>query len=102
MATSRIAHYLKCIARDRIGSFMEKEDCQKWLHNWIHNYVTTDPKPDEHIKAQYPLAEAKIEVTDIPGEPGAYKAIAFLRPWLQFEALTTSLRMVAKIPKRTS
>ncbi len=102
MATSRIAHYLKCIARDRIGSFMEKEDCQKWLHNWIHNYVTSDAKPDEVQKAKYPLAEARIEVTDIPGEPGAYKAVAHLRPWLQFEALTTSLRMVAKIPKRTS
>ncbi len=98
MATSRIAHYLKAIARDRIGSFMERENCEKWLHNWIHNYVTTDPNPDEHIKARYPLAEAKIEVKEIPGQPGAYNAVAYLRPWLQFEALTTSLRMVAKIP----
>jgi len=99
MATSRFAHYLKVIARDKIGSFMEVEDCQAWLDRWIHNYVAADPKPSQETKARYPLAEAKVEVKEIPGRPGSYNAIAWLRPWLQLEELTTSLRMVARIPK---
>ncbi|MFO1066466.1 MAG: type VI secretion system contractile sheath large subunit [Pirellulales bacterium] len=102
MATGRIAHYLKVIARDKIGSFMERSDCEKWLSNWIMNYVSADPSPDQIQKARYPLAEARIEVKEIPGQPGSYNAVAHLRPWLQFEELTTSLRMVAKIPRGKS
>ena len=98
MATSRFAHYLKVIARDKIGSFMEVENCQAWLERWIANYVSADPKPSPEVKARYPLREAKIEVREIPGAPGSYNAIAWLRPWLQLEELTTSLRMVARIP----
>jgi type VI secretion system protein ImpC len=99
MATSRFAHYLKVIARDKIGSFMEREDCEKWLDRWIHNYVAADKSPSQEVKARYPLAEAKVEVKEIPGKPGSYNAIAWMRPWLQLEELTTSMRMVARIPK---
>lgn len=99
MATSRIAHYLKVIGRDKIGSYMEAEDCQAWLHDWIHDYVSADPKPDEEKKARYPLREARIEVKEDPSQPGVYNAIAWLRPWLQMEELNASLRMVARIPK---
>jgi type VI secretion system protein ImpC len=102
MATSRFAHYLKVIARDKIGSFMEVEDCQSWLERWIANYVSADPKPSPEVKARYPLREARIEVKEIPGAPGSYNAVAWLRPWLQLEELTTSLRLVAKIPKMSS
>lgn len=98
MATSRIAHFLKVIARDKIGSFMERQDCEEWLKRWIANYVCTDPHPSDDVKARYPLAEAEIKVEEIPGAPGSYNAVAWLRPWLQLEELTTSLRMVAKIP----
>jgi type VI secretion system protein ImpC len=79
---------------------MERHDCEDWLNNWIANYVCADDKPDAGTKARYPLAEAKIEVREIPGKPGEYNAVAFLRPWLQFEALTASMRLVAKIPKK--
>jgi type VI secretion system protein ImpC len=99
MATSRFAHYLKVIGRDKIGSFMEVEDCQKWLERWIANYISADPKPSEDVKARYPLREAKIEVREVPGQPGTYNAIAWLRPWLQMEELTTSMRLVARIPQ---
>ena len=98
MASSRIAHFLKVIARDKIGSFMERQDCEEWLKRWIANYVSSDPHPSDDIKARYPLAEAEIKVEEIPGAPGSYNAVAWLRPWLQLEELTTSLRMVAKIP----
>jgi type VI secretion system protein ImpC len=98
MATSRIAHFLKVIARDKIGSFMERQDAEDWLKRWIANYVSTDPHPSDEVKSRYPLAEAEIKVEEIPGAPGSYNAVAWLRPWLQLEELTTSLRMVAKIP----
>ena len=99
MATGRIAHFLKVMARDKIGSFMEVKDCEDWLNRWVNNYVNADPKAGADTKAKYPLAEAKVEVKEIPGKPGSYNAVAWLRPWLQMEELTASLRMVASIPK---
>lgn len=100
MATSRFAHYLKVMARDKVGSFMERSDAESWLNNWIQNYVNGNADSGPEMKAKYPLAEARIEVKEIPGQPGAYNAVAWLRPWLQMEELTTSLRMVAKIPAK--
>lgn len=100
MATARFAHYLKVIARDKIGSFMEAEDCEKWLNRWIGNYVNANDDAGAEMKARYPLREAKVEVQEIPGRPGSYNAITWMRPWLQMEELTTSLRMVARIPRQ--
>ena len=100
MATSRFAHYLKVMARDKIGSFMEVEDCERWLDRWIKNYVNTNPDVSADTKAKYPLREARVEVKEVPGRPGAYNAVAYLRPWLQLEELTASLRLVARIPER--
>ncbi|MFP3089613.1 type VI secretion system contractile sheath large subunit [Treponema sp. TIM-1] len=97
-ATSRFAHYLKCIVRDKIGSFKEKEDMQTWLSNWIAGYVTGDPNASEEIKAKYPLAEAKVEVEAVEGQPGYYNARFYLRPHYQLEGLTASLRLVTKVP----
>jgi type VI secretion system protein ImpC len=100
MAASRFAHYLKVMARDKIGSFMEASDCEVWLNNWIMNYVNANPGSGQEMKAKFPLADAKIEVKEIPGQPGSYNAVAWLRPWLQMEELTTSLRLVARVPKK--
>jgi type VI secretion system protein ImpC len=100
MACSRIAHYLKVIARDKIGSFMERADCEQWLHNWIMNYVTSDPNPSPETKARYPLSDASIQVVEIPGQPGDYQAIAQIKPWVQLESLTTSMRLVTKIRRK--
>ena len=99
MATSRFAHYLKVMARDKIGAFMEVSDCEAWLNRWITNYVNGNPDSGPEMKARYPLAEAKVEVKEIPGKPGSYHAVAWMRPWLQMEELTASMRMVANIPK---
>jgi type VI secretion system protein ImpC len=99
MATGRFAHYLKVMARDKIGSFMEASDVEAWLNRWILNYVSGNPDAGQEMKAKYPLAEAKIKVEEVPGKPGAYNAVAWMRPWLQMEELTTSLRMVARIPQ---
>lgn len=99
MATSRVAHYLKVMARDKVGTFMEAEEMQQWLNRWINGYVNASEDGGQAMRAQYPLREAKIEVKPVPGQAGAYNAVAWLRPWLQMEELTSSLRMVARIPE---
>jgi type VI secretion system protein ImpC len=100
MATSRFAHFLKVMARDKIGSFMEASDCEAWLNRWISNYTNSNETAGPETKARYPLRESRIEVKEIPGKPGSYNAVAHLRPWLQMEELTTSMRMVARIPQK--
>ncbi len=98
-ACNRFAHYLKCIVRDKIGSFKEKEDMERWLNNWIMNYVDGDPANSSEItKAQKPLAAAEVVVEEIEGNPGYYTSKFFLRPHYQLEGLTVSLRLVTKLP----
>jgi type VI secretion system protein ImpC len=97
-ATARFAHYLKAMMRDKIGSFMSRADCQTFLNRWIAEYITTDPEASQDLKAKRPLSEARIDVLDIPGKPGCYKAVAFLKPHFQLDELTVSLRLVAELP----
>jgi type VI secretion system protein ImpC len=98
-ATCRFAHYLKCIVRDKIGSFKEANDMQRWLQNWIVQYVDGDPAHStEATKARKPLAAAEVTVEPVEGNPGYYSSKFFLRPHYQLEGLTVSLRLVAKLP----
>jgi type VI secretion system protein ImpC len=98
-ATCRFAHYLKCIVRDKIGSFKERTDMQKWLQNWIMQYVDGDPQhSSEETKARKPLAAAEVQVEEVEGNPGYYTSKFFLRPHYQLEGLTVSLRLVSKLP----
>jgi type VI secretion system protein ImpC len=96
-ATCRFAHYLKCMVRDKIGSFKERADMEMWLNKWISQFVC-DPSNSEETKAQYPLAEAKVEVAEVAGNPGYYSSKFYLRPHYQLEGLTVSLRLVSKLP----
>src|SRR5262245_57517137 len=98
MATSRFAHYLKAIMRDKIGSFMSRKNVEDYLNRWINNYVLLDDNAPQERKARFPLREARIDVSEVPGKPGVYKAAAFLRPHFQLEELTVSLRLVAELP----
>lgn len=97
-ATCRFAHYLKCMVRDKIGSFAERGDMEKWLNNWIMNYVASDDTADEKTKARRPLRAAEVVVEEIEGNPGYYSAKFFLRPHYQLEGLTVSLRLVSRLP----
>jgi len=99
LAISRFARYLKTIMRDKIGSFMSRSDCERFLNRWMMQYVTEDDNAAPITKAQYPLREARVEVSEVPGKPGVYRAIAFLRPHFQLDELTVSLRLVAELPK---
>jgi len=98
-ATCRFAHYLKCIVRDKIGSFKERDDMQDWLQRWIRQYVDGDPKhSSEDDKARKPLADAEVVVEEVEGNPGYYTSKFFLRPHYQLEGLTVSLRLTSKLP----
>ncbi|HET6522536.1 MAG TPA: type VI secretion system contractile sheath large subunit [Geminicoccaceae bacterium] len=98
MAVSRIAHYLKAIMRDKIGSFASRQNVQDFLNKWIAQYILLDDNASQEAKAKKPLREARIDVTEIPGKPGCYNAVAFLRPHFQLDELTVSLRLVAELP----
>jgi len=98
MATSRIAHFLKAICRDKVGSFASRGEVQSFLNNWINNYVLDQDEATQEQKAKYPLREAKIEVTEDKSSPGSYRAIAYLKPHFQLEELNVSLRLVADLP----
>jgi type VI secretion system protein ImpC len=98
-ACCRFAHYLKCIVRDKIGSFKERDTMEKWLNNWIIQYVDGDPaNSSETTKAQKPLAAAEVKCEEVEGNPGYYRATFWLRPHYQLEGLTVSLRLVSKVP----
>ncbi|MEZ5428869.1 MAG: type VI secretion system contractile sheath large subunit [Pyrinomonadaceae bacterium] len=97
-ATSRFAHYLKSMMRDKIGSFMSREEAQLFLNRWITNYVLENDVAPAAQKAKYPLREARVDVAEVPGKPGAYRAVAFLRPHFQLDELSVSLRLVAELP----
>ena len=99
MAASRFAHYIKVIMRDKIGSFMSKDNVAHYLNTWIAQYVLLNDGAPQEIKAKYPLREARIDVFEIPGQPGSYTAVAYIRPHFQLEDLTVSIRLVAKLPK---
>jgi type VI secretion system protein ImpC len=98
LAVSRFAHYLKSMMRDKIGSFMTRKDAEVFLNRWISNFVLLNPNARQEDKARFPLSEARIDVTEIPGKPGAYRAVAFLKPHYQLDELTVSLRLVANLP----
>jgi type VI secretion system protein ImpC len=98
-ACNRFAHYLKCIVRDKVGSFKERDDMQRWLQDWIMNYVDGDPAhSSEDTKARRPLSAAEVVVEEVEGNPGYYTSKFFLRPHYQLEGLTVSLRLVSKLP----
>ncbi|VTU38875.1 type VI secretion system contractile sheath large subunit [Variovorax sp. PBL-E5] len=98
-ACNRFAHYLKCIVRDKVGSFKERDEMQRWLNKWITNYVDGDPvNSSEETKARKPLAAAEVVVEEVEGNPGYYSSKFFLRPHYQLEGLTVSLRLVSKLP----
>lgn len=101
-AVSRFAHYLKSMMRDKVGSFLSRKEAEIFLNRWIHNYVTEDDTASASTKAQYPLREARVDVAEIPGKPGCYRAVAFLRPHFQLDELSVSLRLVADLPQPAS
>lgn len=100
LCVSRFAHYLKVMARDKIGSNLEVGECEKWLNDWISNYVCDPATAGDETKAKRPLSDARVEVRAVEGKPGWYEAVAWLRPHFQLEGLQASMRLVAEVPKK--
>jgi type VI secretion system protein ImpC len=100
-ATSRFAHYLKVMMRDKIGGYTSRGEVQAFLTRWIQNYIAT-PNAPPSVKAKCPLSEARIDVVEMPGKPGAYRAVAFLKPHFQLDEIAISMRLVADLPQPAS
>jgi type VI secretion system protein ImpC len=98
LAASRFAHYMKVIVRDKIGSFQTRGGIEAYLNNWISDYVLINPSASQEQKARFPLGEARVDVTEVPGKPGSYRATCFIKPHFQMEDLTASIRLVADLP----
>ncbi|MDQ7971409.1 MAG: type VI secretion system contractile sheath large subunit [Rhodocyclaceae bacterium] len=98
-SVSRVAHYLKAMMRDKIGSFASAQNVETFLNRWVSQYVLLDDNATQEQKAQFPLREASITVSEVPGKPGVYRSVAFLRPHFQLDELSISLRLVADLPK---
>lgn len=98
-AVCRIAHYMKAMMRDKVGSFANTLDVERYLHNWLMQYVVDAQDASQDIRAQKPLREASVEVSEVPGRPGVYRAVAFVRPHYQLDELSVSLRLVAELPE---
>lgn len=98
LVSSRFAHYLKVMLRDKIGSFMTRGNVQSYLNTWIGNYILLDDDASQDMKARFPLREARVDVYEVPGRPGVYRANVFLRPHFQLEELSASIRLVAELP----
>jgi type VI secretion system protein ImpC len=94
----RIAHYLKAMMRDKIGSFASAGNVEEFLNRWIRQYVVEDDNASQETKAAYPLREASVQVSEVPGRPGVYRAVSFIRPHFQLDELSVSLRLVAELP----
>ena len=97
-AVSRVAHYLKAMMREKIGSFASAGNVEDFLNRWIAQYVLLDDNATQEAKAQFPLREASVQVSEVPGKPGVYRAVSFLRPHFQLDELSVSLRLVAELP----
>ncbi|PWC78623.1 EvpB family type VI secretion protein [Azospirillum sp. TSH64] len=98
LVSSRFAHYLKVMLRDKIGSFTTRGNVQSYLNTWIGNYILLDDDASQDMKARFPLREARVDVYEVPGRPGVYRANVFLRPHFQLEELSASIRLVAELP----
>lgn len=98
LASSRFAHYIKVMMRDKIGSFMTKGNVESYLNTWMADYILLDDDASQTQKAHYPLREGRVDVVDVPGRPGVYRATVFLRPHFQLEELSASIRLVAELP----
>jgi len=98
LCVSRFSHYLKSMMRDMIGSFATNDQVAKYLNRWINQYVILDDDAGQELKAQYPLREARVDVSEIKGKPGCYNAIVYLKPHYQLDELTISMRLVSELP----
>jgi type VI secretion system ImpC/EvpB family protein len=97
LCVSRFAHYIKVIAREWIGRFRTADEARRLLENWIQEYVTTTEDASHEQRAQYPLGEASIEVSERPDSPGSFDATVLLRPHFQLDNIAPEFALTTPI-----
>jgi type VI secretion system ImpC/EvpB family protein len=97
LCVGRFAHYLKVLARDKIGSIGEPRELEELLHRWLLKYVLSGSEDSETAKAQYPLRDAKVQVREHPGKPGSYLSVIHLQPHFQLDVVTTGVRLTTEL-----
>ncbi|MCP4430444.1 MAG: type VI secretion system contractile sheath large subunit [Gammaproteobacteria bacterium] len=94
---ARIAHYIKVIIRDKVGSFISAEECEDYLRDWLFKYTTGREDLDWEEQAKYPLREAAVEVKNHPEKPGSYLCIIQLRPHYQLDHMVSELELITEL-----
>jgi type VI secretion system ImpC/EvpB family protein len=97
LCVSRVAHYLKVISRDKLGSFTGPDDCEAYLRRWIARYTNSNEKTSLELRARYPLREARVQVRERPGKPGHYLCVAHLRPHFQLDQMVSAVKLVTEL-----
>src|SRR5262249_36037241 len=97
LCVARFAHYLKVLARDKVGLLWTPEECEDALNKWLRNYVMGRDDAGPEMKARYPLREAKVKVREIPGKPGSYRSEIYLRPHYQLDQMVGSVRLMTEL-----
>ena len=97
LCVARLAHYLKVMGRDKVGSFMEAHDCEAYLNDWLNKYITQDDEATNEMKARFPLRDANAQVREIPGKPGSYGCIIHLQPHFQLDGMLSAVRLTTEL-----
>jgi len=97
LCVSRFAHYIKVMGREKVGAFFTADECESYLYNWLLSYSTASSAGTEEHLAKYPLAEAKVEVKEVPGKPGVYTCIAHLKPHMQLDQMVSAVKLVTEL-----
>lgn len=96
---SRLAHYIKVIQRENIGTWKERGDLETELNNWIRQYVSDQDNPSAGVRSRRPLRKAQIEVSDVEGEPGWYRVSMKVQPHFKYMGASFTLSLVGKLDK---
>ena len=96
---SRIAHYIKVIFRDKIGSFQSATMVEEYIQNWLHNYTTGREDLEWEAQAQYPLREAYVKVKEHPAKPGQFLCVIHLKPHYQLDQMVSELELATELLK---
>ncbi len=96
---NRLAHYLKVIQRENIGSWKERTDLERELNTWIRQYVADQDNPPASVRSRKPLRQAQVTVESVPGEPGWYKVGMKVRPHFKYMGAFFTLSLVGKLDK---
>ena len=97
---NRLAHYLKVIQRENIGTWKERGDLESELNNWIRQYVSDMDNPAPGVRSRRPLRQAEINVSDVEGDPGWYRVSLKVRPHFKYMGASFTLSLVGKLDKK--